>query len=344
MSMQNKLTYKWNPSSSLWGVYVFGGESEEDFYENAPIPVPAYIDVFKDLTRAGRKNYPHTNNEGELQVADVRITIHTDQVPDSTLGFEEGIFQIYHAPLSWTVRNGVKMAQQIRKNQLRSIGKPLRKLSPYNRALTLWLDGSHVSELTPQYYLPVASTGGAVQMTDYSALVADQYERTKLLSADDTSGFELQISGTHSGAFPNWSRISCSQAYHEARVKIPDELPVVNDDDIVVDSPFMSLQETTSTVDGLTSEMITQLKEERDEVPYDTTLDGDHTHLVNGGIMKMGGGLPWSTSTRCQLPGGLGKLTGLIANSYELLGVASTPRIHEGTVTVEVELLGIYTM
>ena len=342
--MQNKLTYTWSGTSGSMGALVANGESADDLFEGAAYPSTLVFDVFKDLTRAGRKNYPHTNNEGELQVADVRISIHSRQIPDPTF-FQEGIFGVNHAPLSWTVKNGVKMAQQIRKNQLRIIGKPLRSLSPYNRALTLYLDDSHTTEATPQYYKRDGTTGNVITLQDYATLAADQYERTNLLSADDTTGFELSICGDHNGSFPNWTRVSCTQAYHEARVQIPDELPVVNDDNIDVDSPYMSLQETTSTVDGLTSDMIHQLKEERDEIPYDTDVDGDHIELVNGGVMKMGGGLPWTSSTRCQVPGGMFRLTGLVCSNYHEGAVGGTPtKIHAGAFTIEVEVLGIYTM
>ena len=324
---------------------IQGGD--DDFLEEGKLRWDRrYFNIPKDLSLVNRKGYYHCKNDGAPMLYDLAVTISSRTQPH-TATWGEFIFAA--APCSWTVRNSLVMAQKIRLEQLKNLGKSLKSLSPYNRALTVWLDDAHTGDEQPVYIdNELAANNGSgyhgYEFTNnYKTLTGDEYERTTLISADDATGFDLAIMGTHTGTYPNWTQVSLTRAYHEARAAIPESLPAGESSDaIVTDSPFMSLKKLESTVDGMTDEILENLKEERDEQPYDTVMDGDHTNLTIVSVNSIKEGSGWTTTARFLAPTGQFKLYSQVGKNVDL--TSDHMKADPTECFIQVKVLGIHEM
>lgn len=164
------------------------------------------------------------------------------------------------APMTWVTKRAVNRGFALwRKMTAKTLEDASATSKSRYRDFKVRLDNQHGTPL-----LPLDASGndfntGTLPSWTYSTLTSEDPDGPGGTPADD---YDLQIVGAHSGADPNWTRISLVQSWLDSR-PAPEDTQPNNIPDVT--DPLMNLFDAGDVLD----DRLTIINTENDNPPYD---------------------------------------------------------------------------
>lgn len=253
---------------------------------NAGATSRSIVNVPKAWAAINRKNARHTDTKGYLQTYILRVEMQSVTM----------LSNIWTAPETWVLKNGVRKWHAARNKWLESMGA---QVGEYGRTIRPYLNANHqTSDNSAAYYelQPVKYSGAMSGGTwDFTKVVLPQVKNDSGSLVSDGDDAELVLAGSHTVAtgtgVSRFSKISMMQSYLESRRnQIGSDL---NDDtmDSIETDPSPLLQYMTGRDDyELSLEVVEALQEQA--APYSDSGSGatgtatDATDMYAAGLLK----------------------------------------------------------